>query len=88
MPSEILLLIEVSDATLAFDRGTKAPYYAKAGVPECWIIDLAGDQILVMRSPGAGRYSDVRVKYRGEKLSISALSDVVLDVAEVLGPAP
>jgi Uma2 family endonuclease len=48
-PSEILLLVEVSDITLAFDRDSKAPYYASSGIRECWIVDLAGDQILVMR---------------------------------------
>ncbi len=52
LPSEILLLIEVSDTTIAFDRDTKATRYGQAGVPECWIVDPAGDQAVVMRSPG------------------------------------
>jgi Uma2 family endonuclease len=87
VPSEILLLIEVADTSLAFDRDTKARYYGRAGVPECWIVDLAGDQILVMRSPGAAGFTDVRQASRGEQLGVPALPGVVIDVAAVLGPS-
>ncbi len=86
MPSEIILLIEVADTTLAFDRDTKAASYARAGVPECWVVDLAGDQILVMRSPGPDGYGDVRIRSRDETISVAPLSDVEVDVAEILGP--
>jgi Uma2 family endonuclease len=86
-PPEIILLIEVSDTTLAFDRDVKAASYGRAGVPECWIVDLAGDQVLVLRSPGPGGYGDVRVLHRGETAGVATLSDIVLPVSDVLGPA-
>ena len=86
-PSEILLLIEVADTTLAFDRDTKAASYARAGVPECWVVDLAGDQILVMRSPGPDGYGEVRIRYRGEQVGVASYPEVAVDVAKVLGPA-
>jgi Uma2 family endonuclease len=85
-PSEILLLVEVSDTTLAFDRDRKAPYYANAGIRECWIVDLTGDQILVMRAPDDGGYRDVRALRRGQRVDIEALPSVVLEVANILDP--
>lgn len=85
-PQEILLLVEVSDTTLAFDRDRKAPYYARSGVLECWIVDLAGDEIVVMRSPGVGGYGDVRPFGRGDQVEVEALPDVAIDVADILGP--
>jgi Uma2 family endonuclease len=85
-PAEILLLIEVSDTTLPYDRDRKAPYYAGAGVRECWIVDLAGDQVLVMRAPRAAGYGDIRARHRGEQIDVEALAGVKLEVADILGP--
>ena len=47
----MLLLIEVSDTTLAYDRGVKLPLYAKAGITEVWIVDLAGKLSVVTPAP-------------------------------------
>ena len=85
-PQEILLLIEVSDTTLAYDRDRKAIYYANTGVRECWIVDLAGDQVLVLRAPGAAGYGDVCARHRGEQVDVEALAGVELAVADILGP--
>lgn len=48
-PEDVLLLIEVSDATLRLDRDTKLPLYARAGIPECWIVNLRKKQIEIYR---------------------------------------
>ena len=50
-PADLALLIEVSDATLARDRGTKLRIYARAGIVEYWIVNLIDRQIEVHRSP-------------------------------------
>lgn len=50
-PDNVLLLIEVSDTTLAYDRDVKRPLYARAGIPEVWILDLEAEQIEVHRAP-------------------------------------
>lgn len=52
-PSDLLLLAEVSDSTLAYDRGVKASLYAEAGVPEYWIVNLPERCLEVYRAPGA-----------------------------------
>jgi Uma2 family endonuclease len=54
IPADVLLLIEVSDTTLAYDRGVKLPLYARAGVREVWIVDLPGETIASHR-PFRGR---------------------------------
>src|SRR5437016_10007262 len=48
---DALLVLEVCDTTLRYDRNIKLPRYAAAGIPEVWIEDLAGDELLVYREP-------------------------------------
>ena len=86
-PDEILLLIEVSETTLAFDLERKAPYYARVGVTECWVADLAGEQIVVMRNPAGSGYETVREAFRDEVVDIQAMPGIQLAVADVLGPS-
>jgi Uma2 family endonuclease len=50
-PESALLLIEVSDSTLAFDRHVKASLYARAGVPEYWIVNLIESVVEIYREP-------------------------------------
>lgn len=50
-PSTALLVIEVSDSTLVFDRGEKASLYAASGIPEYWIVNLLNHRLEVYRDP-------------------------------------
>jgi Uma2 family endonuclease len=52
-PSDVRLVIEVSDTSLRFDRKTKRSLYARAGIPEYWIVNLKTRQLVVHRSPSA-----------------------------------
>ncbi len=54
----VKLLIEVSDSTLANDMGLKAELYAGAGVPEYWVVDVAGQVIHQMWSPNGMEYGE------------------------------
>jgi len=56
LPNDVMLLIEVSDTTLKFDLETKAPLYAKHGIPEYWVVDLEGKQLHLFRQPEEGVY--------------------------------
>lgn len=50
-PEDVFLIIEVSDSTLAQDRSLKVPLYAKAGIPEIWIVNLLEEKLEVYRAP-------------------------------------
>ncbi len=58
-PSQALLVIEVADSSLAIDRRVKAPLYARANVPEYWIVDVNDEAIEVYSDPREGRYQNV-----------------------------
>jgi Uma2 family endonuclease len=85
-PEDILLLIEVSDSTLTFDRDQKALLYARAGVSETWVVDPTGSQIFVMRSPHPDGYHSIRVVGRSGEVNIEALDGVVLHADNMMGP--
>jgi hypothetical protein len=63
--SDVRLVIEVSDSTLAFDLGPKARLYARAGIPEYWVFDIGERRLIVHRSPQAGVYSMVTAYAEG-----------------------
>ena len=70
--ADVLLLVEVSESSLAYDRGTKLALYARFGVPEVWIIDLPGAAVEVYREPAGDAYA---VK---ERLTAGSLAPVVV----------
>ncbi|HFQ92447.1 MAG TPA: Uma2 family endonuclease [Anaerolineae bacterium] len=61
---DILLLIEVSDTTLAYDRMTKLPLYARAQIPEVWLVNLVDNLLEVYRAPQADAYTEFRRVYQ------------------------
>lgn len=85
MPEDVLLLIEVSDTTLAYDRNVKLPLYARAGIGEVWILDLAGETIERHTDPSEGNYRRTERARRGDRIECSTLSDLTLSVDDVLG---
>ena len=58
-PADLRLGVEISDTTLAFDMKVKAPLYARAGIVEYWIVDIAGRRVIVHRDPRSGAYQSV-----------------------------
>jgi Uma2 family endonuclease len=84
-PEDVLLVIEVSDTTLDYDRDTKLPFYAAAGIPEVWIWDLNGARVLVFREPIDGQYRQSSVIEHGGVLSPVAFPDLELLVDDFLG---
>lgn len=65
VPSDVGLLIEVSDATLSYDQQVKKPLYAEAGIPTYWIVNIPDQQIEVYSEPHEGQYR-VEAVYSGE----------------------
>ena len=82
--ADVLMLIEVSDTTLAYDRRVKLPLYAAAGIPEVWIVDLESKRVLVYRSPEGRRYQHIATVERGAALAPAALPDLILPADAVL----
>ena len=80
-----LLIVEVADTSLTHDRYTKAPLYARAGIPEYWIVDLNGEQIEVYREPSTVGYRSIRLYGRGERLSPAFAPEMVVEVDAILG---
>lgn len=50
-PADVLLLIEISDNSLSYDRTVKRAPYARAGVPRYWIVDVSDDRSLLSPNP-------------------------------------
>ena len=84
-PEDVLLLIEVSDTTLAYDRNVKLPLYSRAGIREVWIVDLSGEVIERHNDPSPDGYRSPYRARRGEKIEASALPDPALTADDVLG---
>jgi Uma2 family endonuclease len=85
-PEYAHFVIEVADVSLDYDRDTKGPLYARAGVPEYWLVDLNGGRIEVYREPSRDGYLAIRVYQRGESLSPAFAPDMVVEVDAILGP--
>jgi len=84
-PEDILLLIEVSDTTLEYDTKVKVPLYARAGIPETWLVNLRGGRVKTYADPAEGAYQTITSYARGEELQSRALAALRVSVAEVLG---
>jgi Uma2 family endonuclease len=82
--ADALLVIEVSESTLAYDRDTKAPMYARAGIADYWIVNLMDSQILVYREPVDGVYRSVQALGHEDVVQPLAFPDVSIAVSEIL----
>ncbi len=88
-PSDVFLVIEVSDTTLVFDKEIKLPRYAASGIPEVWIFNLVDDRIEVYRDPlklpdGTTVYRTRTDLGKGETLIPHALPSLKIPVDDVL----
>ena len=81
--ADVLLLVEVSESSLAYDRGVKLPLYARFGVPEVWIVDLIGLAVEVCREPREGAYAS-RDRLTNGLLTPALIPGVTIDVAALV----
>jgi Uma2 family endonuclease len=82
-PEDALLLIEVADSSLDYDRDRKGPLYASAGIAEYWLVDLEAETITAYREPRPQGYTATRTAFHGDSLSPLALPDVEVSVDEL-----
>ena len=90
-PTTALLVVEVSDSTLAYDRHQKSSLYAQAGIADYWIVDLVAGQLEVRRNPAADSskpygadYADVTVLSGSDTISPLCRPQVQIQVADLL----
>jgi Uma2 family endonuclease len=81
--ADTLLVIEVSDSTLRFDRDLKVPLFARHGVPEVWIVDVQGDRLLVFGALREDAYLLYDSIARPQAMPVMALPGVVVDLSSV-----
>ena len=84
-PTEVILLIEVSDSTLKYDRDFKLPLYAEAGIPEVWIVNLPDNRIEIHQQLNGGVYQLVRIFKVDETVISESLPGFSIPVKDILG---
>ncbi|NJM74865.1 MAG: Uma2 family endonuclease [Acaryochloridaceae cyanobacterium RU_4_10] len=87
-PSEIFLLIEIADTSLAFDCGSKALAYARSGIAEYWVLDVRDRKLHVFRSPADRGYQSEFVLAETMQIAPLAFSNCVLEIREMLPLVP
>lgn len=82
---DLLLVIEVADSTLRRDRLWKMPFYARAGIPETWLVDVNGEQIERYTQPTPDGYAQVELFGRGASLTVPGFPETPFTINEILG---
>lgn len=80
---DVLLVIEVSDTTLTYDKNIKLPLYAGVSIPEAWIVDLQNRKVEIHTNPGPGGYGSMREFGLGRSLRSDAVEGLMLQVDEI-----
>ena len=80
---EVLLVIEVADSSLRYDREAKLPLYAEAGIPEAWLVDVTARAITVHTESGAGGYAEEQALARGQEVVSSSVAGLRLSVDKI-----
>jgi len=86
-PDDVLLVVEVADTSIDFDRNVKGPLYAENGVVEYWILNLFDRTLEVHRQPQpSGEYADIRILSASDATELAKLPGVQFIVAELFPP--
>jgi Uma2 family endonuclease len=81
----ILLLVEVADTSVDYDRQLKVPLYARHGVGEVWLVDLTQPRLVIYGDASPQGYRTVRILQRADVVSPAAFPDQVIPVSDILG---
>ncbi|WP_234553660.1 Uma2 family endonuclease [Thermus caliditerrae] len=83
---DVLLLVEVAEASLAYDLEVKLPLYASHGIPEVWVVDLGQGRVRVFRNPKGRAYRESLTAGPADTLSPLLLPNVALPLEKILLP--
>jgi Uma2 family endonuclease len=84
-PDDVLLVVEVADSSLEYDRDTKVPRYAQAGISEVWILDVARRTMIQYTQPADGRYDLVREIAYGATIQSTLLPKIQITTEKIWG---
>ncbi|HEX9989073.1 MAG TPA: Uma2 family endonuclease [Chloroflexia bacterium] len=79
-PEDVLLVIEVAESTIRADRNHKVPRYARAGIPEVWLVNIPKKVVEVYSDPAQGKYQSIMRVGRGQSLTVKMLPHVHIAV--------
>ena len=82
-PLDILLIIEVADSTIAYDREVKSPLYASVGIPEMWLFDVNKKAIEGYSYPSASGYKQINRYEQNDTLSMLAFPEITFSWDEL-----
>ncbi|HBI25111.1 MAG TPA: Uma2 family endonuclease [Nitrospiraceae bacterium] len=82
---DVLLLIEVADTSVEYDKGIKIPLYARANIQEVWLVNLLENSIEIFSSPSAGGYKFSLTVRNDQTISPKAFPDISLTAKQILG---
>jgi len=85
-PADILLAVEVANTSLRADRTVKRAVYARAGIPEYWLMDVNGRTLTVFREPGPDGWASETTLTDADAVSPLAAPDAPIAVADLLPP--
>lgn len=77
---DLILVVEVADSSLRFDRDDKVPLYARHGIPEVWLVDLKAKRLVRYRNPAQGAYASVDQPDLASPLEVAALPETRLEL--------
>jgi Uma2 family endonuclease len=83
--SDVLVVIEIAVSSLRRDLGEKLLLYARARIPEAWVLDVNGVRLIQHGNPSAGQYRKITELRPGESISIPEFPDVPFSVADFFG---
>ena len=84
LPEDVLLLVEVSDSTIEFDRTVKKTLYAAAEIAEFWLVNLRENTIEVYSQPKNGTYRLARILEKGEAVKSDSVKNLSIEIEEIL----
>lgn len=83
-PEDVLLVIEVSDSSVDYDRQVKIPLYSRHGVPEVWLLDLVEPALTIHRAPRDDAYADVWQATSLTALAPAAMPEATIDLSDLV----
>lgn len=84
-PEHVLLLVEIANCSLRYDRNIKIPLYAQHGIAEVWIVDLVAHHVEVYRKPSGDAYAEISRVKPPDILRPTLLPDCAISAASILG---